>query len=466
MGKAKTLLTLGATLALGAGCARVDGMAPSGAPGGDAGLVAGQRCEADLDCGTGRYCSADRICTLDCLSSKDCAFSLAGPEAANNLECSPCGRCVEKGREDALCVVVSDTECDNDDVCVKAYGDAYVCGPSGVCVRTCGGDDDCKRMGRGWSCGTAGVCERRCTRDLDCVFHGWQFVCDLPEGTAHEENAYSGNPLVSECVKRDGGVDWGGGGDPSKPAFAWRGVWGMIFNGAARTLGLPLVNKQDTVSCQHLLVKITPEGDGLRFHEKWCGLEIIQFNEDDSPVNLIAWMVVPDLYVDSIPVRFHHAFGVPSLVPGAAFPTDRMLEIRGAKLENPETDPLPIHGNLANQWDQDRDGNPGLTTTMMGVLTGEVYNAMRWWGSFEIVVVDENHFAGLAEHGTEQTVLGSTSEVLVQDTTVIKHPHADRSFVRAMRMDDNASCEDVLKEKKRPGGWLEYVPHFDPAKKP
>jgi hypothetical protein len=441
-------------------------MAPSGTGGGDAGLAAGQRCEGDLDCGTGRYCSPDRICTLDCVNSKDCAFLLPNPEAQNTLECSPCGRCVDEGTVDASCVVVGDTECDDDGVCRRMYGDAYVCGPRGTCVRTCSGDDDCKRMGRGWSCGTAGVCERRCTRDLDCVFHGWKYRCDLPEGTDGEENAYLETPVKSECAPREGGVDWGAGGDPSKPAFEWKGVWGMIFNGAARTLGLPLVNKQDTVSCQHLLVKITPDGDALTFHEKWCGLEIIQFNEDDSPVNLIAWMVIPDLYVDSIPIQLHHAFGAPSLVPGATLATDRMLEIRGAKLADPETDPLPFHGNLANQWDQDRDGNPGLTTSMMGVLTGEVYNAMRWWARFDLTVVDEDHFAGLATHGTEQTVLGASSETLIQDTTVIMHPQTDRSYVRAMRMDDDASCEDVLREKKREGGWLQYVPHFDPAKKP
>jgi hypothetical protein len=450
MAKRLIRIAVGALFAL-SGCSRVDGMGA-----GDGGTGAGQPCAADLDCGAGRYCSEAKICALDCVTRKDCAFLLQNPSQANTMDCSPCGRCIEQGTVDESCIVVTEVECEDNQECRDKFGEKYVCGPAGSCVRTCKQDMHCAEVGRGWYCGDDQLCFRKCTRDLDCILHGWNWRCPLPAGVDGDTNAYEETPIVKECEKRDEGVDWGGKTDPSKPANAWQGVWGMMLNTAVRTIGLPIINQQDTVSNQYLLMKLAQDGDGLVFNLKWCTIDLKNFKEDDSTFQDPAWIITPDRYVDHIFIQNLRAVGVPNLSPGASFDTDKLVELRGARLANPETDELPNWNHPEGQWDQDNDGNPGMTNFMAGMITAEIYNAQRWTLIMHVNAVDNNHIQGLVTHTSKQNVLGSSNPDYVYDTTSIPHPQADRSFFKALRMDDAASCNDVIAERKTKGSWIEF----------
>ncbi len=430
-------------------------------------------CSTDMDCGSGRYCDEEkRVCSIDCVTSKDCVFKLNSPDDENNFDCSPCGRCIPKGTKDEKCVITKDVVCKNDDDCKDAYKSAsYFC-RKGYCTLKCTEDGDCKKMGRGFLCNSdENACIRRCFRDLDCYLHGWQYECILPDGVNKEENekAKVGEEKYGECKLREGGIDWGKDNNPTKPAFRYQGIWGFMMNTAVRTLHVPLVNSQDTVSNNYILVKIVQKGDQLVFYEKWCSIELKNFNDENPDWQDLAWMITPDRYSDNIPINIHRVFSVPDLSPGAKLETDRLLEIRGAVLENPESDPLPTHYNQQDPRiiDQDRDGKPGMTNIMSGVLTGEVYNVQRWWVKYFINVVDENHLQGLLDHGSEQNIIDANPKSLIYDTECIKHPNELHSYFRALRMDDTASCADVLYEaKKVKGSWLEFEWLYNPDKKP
>jgi hypothetical protein len=185
-------------------------------------------------------------------------------------------------------------------------------------------------------------------------------------------------------------------------------------------------------------------------------------------------MVTPDLYVDHIFIQYLHGLDVPELAARATFTTDKLLEIRGAKLANPETDELPNWDtpNLEGQWDQDNDVHPGMTNVMTGVLTAEIYNAQRWTCILNVNAVDKDHLRGLVEHTSQQNVLGASKEGYVYDTVSTKHPQADRSFFKALRMDDTASCNDVIAERNKKGSWLYFsisepaTIHYDPNARP
>ncbi|MBI5524877.1 MAG: hypothetical protein HY897_00935 [Deltaproteobacteria bacterium] len=457
-----------------AGCSRVDGVQLDGGVLADGGLISGQACKTDLQCGSGRYCNAGGICSVDCTAPKDCVYMLDNPASANTFECSACGRCINAGEKDESCVLVSDLACGSDSDCTEVYGDEYKCrGKNGACARVCEEDDDCRKMGRGFHCGSGdGLCYRMCTRDLDCVLHGWHLVCGLPAGLDGDTNTYLEDPVESECVPREGGVDWGANVDPEAPAAAYHGIWGMELNTAVRTFGLPLINQQDTVSNQYLLTKIMQDGNGIVFNMKWCTLELKNFKEDDGPFTDYAWIVVPDRYADHIFIQKLHSYNVPEMAPGASFLTDRLLELRGARLANPETDKLPNWDYLVGDWDQARDAKPGMTTSMTGAIAGEFYNAQRWTLIMTVNVVDKDHIQGLIQHTSLQNMLGASKPEYVYDTTSIMHPQADRSFFKAVRLPDTASCADVDKLHKKKGSWIYFnindTPsrHYDPGARP
>lgn len=430
-------------------------------------------CSIDMECGSGRYCDEHtHICSIDCITSKDCVFKLSSPDQENNFDCSPCGRCIPKGSKDKRCVITKDVACEDDERCKEVYKSTNYACRDGYCALRCSEDGDCKRMGRGFYCKSdENICYRRCFRDLDCYFHGWQYECVLPYGVDKEQNekAAVGEERYGECKLREGGVDWGKDNNPTKPSFKYQGIWGFMMNTAARTLHVPLVNSQDTVSNNYMLVKIVQRGEQLVFYEKWCAIELKNFNDENPDWQDLAWMITPERYSDNIPINVQRVFSVPEMLPGAKLETDRLLEVRGAVLDNPETDDLPTHYSKEDPRiiDQDRDGKPGMTIIISGILTGEIYNVQRWWVRFFINVVDENHLQGLLDHGSEQNIIDAEPKSLIYDTESIKHPNELHSYFRALRMEDTASCADVLYQaKKVKGGWLEFEWLYNPDKRP
>ena len=135
-------------------------------------------------------------------------------------------------------------------------------------------------------------------------------------------------------------------------------------------------------------------------------------------------------------------------------------------------DQLPNWNHLDGAWDQDNDGNPGMTNIMTGVLSAEIYNAQRWTCILAVNVQDKDHMQGLVEHTSQQNMLGASKKEYVYDTVSVKHPQADRSFFKAMRMADTASCNDVIAEHTKKGGWIYFdiadkaSIHYDPNAKP
>jgi hypothetical protein len=129
-------------------------------------------------------------------------------------------------------------------------------------------------------------------------------------------------------------------------------------------------------------------------------------------------------------------------------------------------DALPTNKDLTNQWDQDRDGNPGMTVAVVGSLSGEIYQAQRSRFTFHGRVYDQNHIAGLMDDNPTATILGASSTLLINKSYSVAYPDPIWSYFRAQRLNDDASCEDVIAMSKQDSGWLNYVERFDENKKP
>lgn len=416
------------------------------------------RCSRDMECGIGRYCSEDGICSIDCTSDKDCGFLY---QETNSYYCSPCGRCLKKGVKDTKCIVAKDIPCFSDSECVDKLTEGYICGASGFCVKKCSSDTDCRRLGRGWSCGDDKICIRRCYCNKDCYFFGWGYECVLPSTVDDKENCNSDNPVYGECLPREGGIDWGEHLNYEKDSYKYTGIWAWNVNYAVRTTGLPLVSQQDSVSIAYGLAKITQNsGGGIDIHLKLCSIRLKNFKEDDSNFEDIAYIVVPDSYADSIPVLVNRTAAVPPMKSGVEFSTDIIVDVRGARLPDPVNSPLPDYENMEYVYDQDRDGKPGMTVFVSGVLTGEVYNVQRWSVRYNINVIDENRMSGLIDFLSEESIVGASNKLFLTKIKVVPHYQYDRSYFRAMRINSDADCNTVIDMSKDEKSYIYFTPHY------
>jgi hypothetical protein len=458
---------------LAASCERTDGTPVDGGIYPDGGLVSGEACLTDGDCDDGRYCSTDKICWIDCRNDGDCAFFLPDPSSPNDMYCSRCGRCINDGSEDLLCRQgKKDIPCDSSALCVKEYGTGYVCSLDKYCTAICKTDQDCvQKMGSTYACtdngdGT-GACTKQyaCTWDNQCFAFGWGFKCDLPKGTDQFMNTYppqGGSQIVSRCIRNGTGVDWGKHVDPSLPSYQWHGVWATLLSTAARSTGMPLFAYMNTVEVQYILMKVTQsDGGGLDMSMKYCNIDLINFLDKDEPLEATK-IIIPNRYTEFVPVQdLVSASAVPIMAPGASYSTGWLLDVRGADLVNPATDPLPDYincpgGSCSFQWDQDKDGKPGMTTLITGIVgTGEIYISKRATLMLDVKAVDADHMQGGAPHTFEQGVIGSSPPNFNYS---LKYTGMDpeRSYFRALRVPEDTSCEDVLKMGNTPGSFIEF----------
>jgi len=434
-------------------CARTDG-APL-----DPATLGIHACASDLDCGPGRHCADDGTCAIDCLKSADCSIGM-DPNAPNDRECSACGRCVAKGTRDTRCLSAVDQPCATTSDCTAVLGSQYVCGGEGLCVRQCTDDTACHDIGRGWGC-LANICVRKCFHDAECWYHGWSYSCDLPPDV-QKANEDAPKPTTFAACKK-GGSPYKPSASSDPPSAKYQGTWGWLVTSAVRVDNVPIITRLNSVNIQLMLVKTTWSGADLAMTIKWCTGQVKNFAENDGPYFDLFKVVIPDLNIDSVVPVTITANAVPALAAGAAFDTSTMLDLRGAKLANPLTDPLPTYKDLTNQWDEDRDGHPGMTANVTGGLTGELYQAQRTAGVFHVGVVDAGHMHGLFSAQAAAAVLGATDMMLINDSVTSAHPDASRSYFQAIRLDDDASCNDVIRVANIDGSWLAFQPHFDPA---
>ena len=470
------LLAFSVSIVTVTGCERADGVLLDGGRYPDGGLVSGLPCVTDGDCTEGRYCSAAGICWIDCVADKDCSYFLKDPSGPNNMYCSKCGRCIDIGKEDTACHNgKKDIPCDSSEYCVEQYGKKFLCSLDNYCTESCKTDAECRNtMGSRFACTDMGdgtkICTKpyECTWDNRCYGFGWDYICDLPPEIDQFTNTYpqsGGRQVVSTCVTNQSGVDWGDYVDSAIPSYGYHGVWGVLLNTAARSTGMPLFAYMNTLDIQYILMKVTQGAGGtLELNLKYCSIELVNFLDTDEPFEATK-IIIPRRYTEFVPVQvMSTARPVPEINAGASFNTQWILDVRGANLPNPAIDPIPDfrncpQGNCSTQWDQDKDGRPGMTTLITGIVgAGEIYISKRATFALEMNVVDRDHVQGLVPHTFEQGVIDSNPPSFNYILTY-SDMEPDRSYFKALRMSDTVSCDDVLKESAIDGSFIQFQWH-------
>lgn len=264
---------------------------------------------------------------------------------------------------------------------------------------------------------------------------------ETEEGTGEETGGKTGSQTGGYADQND-----------SDPGAAFVGTWGELLNLPVKQVGIPGSPPVVAVGRTYYLNTIHSDGEGnLTIEHKACRIVI----KVDS---IFGKMSVPNKFVDGLEPLVRQV-SLSSNQPGTPFVSDDVYEVRGARLEDPETDPLPAHGSggkalscgqapMGSECDQDNDGNPGMTNVLTGALGCKIYVAQKWNALYEGTIVDADTIAGpVTKTFSWQSLLGSDRTICesakVENTSVIENCPAYYYF-HMVRLPQNATCEDVM----------------------
>lgn len=215
------------------------------------------------------------------------------------------------------------------------------------------------------------------------------------------------------------------------------GTWAMI-QFMPEVANLPFIGEVMITAVVGLLVQVEQDGTALTMRDTYCHTEVLS---DKT----ILTSVVPDLVMASLDPAPRTACLEP-LPQGWKLVQNPHLEVRGAVLESPTTDPLPLGRWDPRVVDMDGDGHPGFTITVsaFALITGDTYVVQRLGYTAESSDVNASAFEGSIEWSSEQIVIGGTDALLMMSYESWHHPTPARHRFVMRRLADDAGYDDVV----------------------
>lgn len=155
------------------------------------------------------------------------------------------------------------------------------------------------------------------------------------------------------------------------------------------------------------------------------------------------------LLASLVPVRIQATLAAPEV--WADFDSDPYPDVWGAQLDDPLADPLPQEPEDPSQWDQDGDGEPGVTI-YLDVVDSDIrwttYVAQRVVFSLEGAPTSADEVSGVVRVRSAEQVLLDASPAWLNATRpeVRPSPDASLSYFRAVRVDGELSCADLARK--------------------
>ncbi|MFC2077884.1 hypothetical protein ACFLTM_03665 [Candidatus Bipolaricaulota bacterium] len=212
------------------------------------------------------------------------------------------------------------------------------------------------------------------------------------------------------------------------------GRWAMV-QVYPQTAVFPFAGEVTRTSYVVQWVEIEQDGATLTMRDTYC----LTFVDDGTP-----------LVTTEIPASFMTALRP---LPRTATLSDQgdeivfvqppYLEVRGAVLENAESDALPIDPDDPRVFDQDGDGHPGMTVfvKILEIIEGQTYIVQRVRYALLGRVVEPDRIEGSIEWSDEQTVLEATNALLKVDTIGYPDPDPTKHIFIMIRMQEIQTCE-------------------------
>lgn len=172
-----------------------------------------------------------------------------------------------------------------------------------------------------------------------------------------------------------------------------------------------------------------------------CG-GLIRSETSESTLPAESWQSVTEQTPRTVTIRDADGF----------FEIDHHLELWGlANLDDPYTTALPADHLEAQEAphadhivDMDDDGNPGMTITVDGLVSGDFYFVQRKISDLHGVLQGPDRAVGLHVSTFEQTILGASDAPVQQGYPQRQHPDPMQSWFEELRVDDDSTCDTVL----------------------
>ncbi len=225
-------------------------------------------------------------------------------------------------------------------------------------------------------------------------------------------------------------------GEGTGPLPDLSGRWAML-QVTSQIGAIPLLGERTRTASTLVVLDVHQEGLVLSAQESACSTTI------DNGTGLVT-TEIPEAFIVSLPQVMWTAT-LETSDEGLRLVRPWVTSVSGARLADPESDPLPTSADDPRVIDQDRDGKPGLTVrvTVMGLISGEVYVVQRDRSRLTGTVVSPDAIDGLVEWTSEQSVLGASNPFLVGGTTARIDPVPEHSFFRARRVSEATTCADL-----------------------
>ena len=188
-----------------------------------------------------------------------------------------------------------------------------------------------------------------------------------------------------------------------------------------------------------LLASVTQTGTDITITAAYCD----QVADTDSTA--LAYVIIPDSYVKSL----KPFVGTGTYAMGSAgadvLLVPNIVEVQGATLTNPASDPLPTDPNDPAVIDQDQDGNPGITIKLGGIVSGDLYVVQRQKSDLTGIAVSSDRIEGQYGFTSEQNILASNPTTLktLAAQTAITDPNLCASTFVMARVQSAWTCTDV-----------------------
>jgi len=216
------------------------------------------------------------------------------------------------------------------------------------------------------------------------------------------------------------------------------GTWAHLqLNGSL--MNMPMVGLQSNKLISLVLVTMTQDGTALTASEVVCDIKI------ESSTSLVT-TIIPQAFINSMPVVLKP---VELVWDGAAwdYVQPQHWALQGVTLENLETDPLPTDKNDPRVFDQDLDSHPGLTVSVTGLLSGDIYVIQRGWNSMLSNELTQDHLFGYLTWANEQVVLDATNNNLKTPIESTVDPDPTKSWFEFVRVDPGSTCQYLIDNK-------------------
>lgn len=195
------------------------------------------------------------------------------------------------------------------------------------------------------------------------------------------------------------------------------------------------------------------EAGGLKVSEETCHMDL-------SVIGGLDTLPGPGLIDHLLPVQLEGE--LIAAEPWPQFTTTQYADLWGAKLNAPLTDPLPTDEEHSTVWDQEQDGNPGVTIELVvdesGQQFGLAYITQRVLFRLDGHAVDGERLEGnIHVDGAEQIVLDSPQAYIrLSDPEVKPVDDISLSFFQMIRVADDFDCAQMQSYTQREGLFPGY----------